>query len=110
MNRFIDRGKADLAADLMYEVPALAIFIFLGADSADAKLVKDLAGPRAVVNLCIACTGIKLDLDGKGVGKIELFEVTRAGEKVFHAVLEDLSATPEAGWNGFRPEYIDHAF
>lgn len=50
IDRFIDQGRADMVADLMYEVPALAVFIFLGAEDDDAVLVKQLAGPRAVVN------------------------------------------------------------
>ena len=64
-------------------------------------------------NRFMACTGLKHDLDGnrveippKGVGKIELVEVTPTGKRVFHAVIEDPTATPEAGWNGFRPEYM----
>ena len=66
-------------------------------------------------NRFIACTGIKIDLDGNrveappfGVGSIELVEVTPTGERVFHALLEDPTAVPEAGWNGFRPEYLSH--
>lgn len=50
IDRFIDKGRADIVGDLMYEVPALAVFIFLGAQDDDAVLVKRLAGPRAVVN------------------------------------------------------------
>lgn len=64
-------------------------------------------------NRFIACTGIKHDLEGNrvegpplGVGTIELIEVTMTGKPVFHAMFEDPTATPEAGWNGFRPEYV----
>ncbi|MEM7119356.1 MAG: aryl-sulfate sulfotransferase [Chloroflexota bacterium] len=65
-------------------------------------------------NRFIACTGLKHDLDGnrvevvpKGIGSIELVEVTPAGERVFHAVMEDKTAVPDVGWNGFRPEYLN---
>ncbi len=64
-------------------------------------------------NRFIACTGIRHDLSGErveippqGVGHIELFEVTLQNECVFHAMIDDPGAIPEAGWNGFRPEYL----
>jgi len=47
---FIDKEQADIVEDLMFEVPALAIFIFLGVDQGNARLVKELAGARAVFN------------------------------------------------------------
>ncbi|MEM8859887.1 MAG: aryl-sulfate sulfotransferase [Chloroflexota bacterium] len=66
-------------------------------------------------NRFIACSGIKLDLDGNrvetpplGVGSIEFFEVTPSKEVVFHAEMADPDAVPEAGWNGFRPEYVQN--
>ena len=64
-------------------------------------------------NRFIACTGIKRDLDGnrvemppQGVGSIELVEVTRDGERVFHARIEAPGDPVDKGWNGFRPEYL----
>ncbi len=64
-------------------------------------------------NLFIACSGKKHDQDGHrveipmfGVGSMELFEVTPNQEIVFHAGLEDDTAVPDEGWNGFRPEYV----
>ena len=50
IDRFIDEGKAELVSQMLYEVPALAIFIFLGAPDEDAVLVKQLGSSRAVVN------------------------------------------------------------
>lgn len=50
IDRFADDGRADLVAQLLYEVPALAIFIFLGAPDDDAVLVKRLGSTRAIVN------------------------------------------------------------
>ncbi len=50
IDRFADDGRADLVAQLLYEVPALAIFIFLGAPDDDAVLVKRLGSSRAIVN------------------------------------------------------------
>lgn len=50
IDKFIDRGEADLVADLMYTIPALTVFIFLGVDAANADMVKEIAGPRGVVN------------------------------------------------------------
>jgi len=54
VTRFIDRfagdGEADLVSQMLYEVPALAIFIFLGAPDDDAVLVKELGSTRAIVN------------------------------------------------------------
>ena len=64
-------------------------------------------------NRFIARTGLRHDLNGnqveippQGVGAIELMEVTTEDRQVFHAVLQDPSAEPEEGWNGFRPEYL----
>jgi cytochrome P450 len=50
IDRFIDDGEADLVAQMLYEVPALAIFIFLGASDEDAVKVKILGSKRALVN------------------------------------------------------------
>ena len=50
IDQFIDDGKADLVAQLLYEVPALAIFIFLGADDDKALMVKKMGAARAIVN------------------------------------------------------------
>jgi len=64
-------------------------------------------------NKFIACTGICHDLDGKrvevppqGVGIIELIEVTPRGDRTFHATISDPDAGLDAGWSGFRPEYL----
>ncbi|MFK7805691.1 MAG: cytochrome P450 [Anaerolineae bacterium] len=50
IDAFIEDGQADLVSQLLYEVPALAIFIFLGAKDEDAAMVKKLGGDRALVN------------------------------------------------------------
>ncbi len=50
IDAFIEDGNADLVGQLLYEVPALAIFIFLGAKDEDAVFVKKLGGDRALVN------------------------------------------------------------
>lgn len=50
IDAFIEEGQADLVTQLLYEVPALAIFIFLGAKDEDAVFVKKLGGDRALVN------------------------------------------------------------
>jgi len=50
IDEFINDGKADLVSQLLYEVPALAIFLFLGARDEDAVFVKKLGGDRALVN------------------------------------------------------------
>lgn len=54
VTRYIDRfaadGRAELVSQMLYEVPALAIFIFLGARDDDAVLVKRLGSARAIVN------------------------------------------------------------
>ena len=54
VTRYIDRfaadGEAELVSQMLYEVPALAIFIFLGARDDDAVFVKRLGSARAVVN------------------------------------------------------------
>ncbi|MBT3553198.1 MAG: cytochrome P450 [Rhodospirillaceae bacterium] len=50
IDRFIDDGEADLVKQMLYEVPALAIFIFLGASDEDAVKVKILGSKRALVN------------------------------------------------------------
>jgi len=50
IDRFIEDGRAELVSQMLYEVPALAIFIFLGADDDDAVMVKRLGSSRAIVN------------------------------------------------------------
>ncbi|MEP0943054.1 MAG: cytochrome P450 [Rhizobiaceae bacterium] len=50
IDRFIETGHAELVSQMFYEVPALAIFIFLGAPDEDAVLVKRLGSSRAIVN------------------------------------------------------------
>ncbi|MBL6864708.1 MAG: cytochrome P450 [Rhodospirillales bacterium] len=50
IDRFIDKGSADLVSELLYEVPALAIFIFLGADDDKALMVKELGSVRSIVS------------------------------------------------------------
>lgn len=54
VTRYIDRfagdGEAELVSQMLYEVPALAIFIFLGARDDDAVFVKRLGSARAIVN------------------------------------------------------------
>ncbi len=50
IDRFVVDGHADLVAQMLYEVPALAIFIFLGARDDDAVFVKRLGSARAIVN------------------------------------------------------------
>ncbi|MDE0539024.1 MAG: cytochrome P450 [Rhodospirillales bacterium] len=50
IDRFAAKGEADLVAEMLYEVPALAIFIFLGAADDHAVRVKQLGSARGVVN------------------------------------------------------------
>ena len=50
IDRFADDGRAELVSQMLYEVPALAIFIFLGARDDDAVFVKRLGSTRAIVN------------------------------------------------------------
>lgn len=50
IDRLIDRGEAELVSDMLYEIPALAIFIFLGAPDDKAVMVKDQGSKRAIVN------------------------------------------------------------
>ncbi len=50
IDRFIGDGHAELVSQLLYEVPALAIFLFLGASDEDAVFVKKLGSDRAIVN------------------------------------------------------------
>lgn len=50
IDKIIDQGEAELVSDMLYEIPALAIFIFLGAPDDKALMVKDLGSKRAVVN------------------------------------------------------------
>lgn len=50
IDQFINDGHAELVSQLLYEVPALAIFLFLGASDEDAVFVKKLGSDRALVN------------------------------------------------------------
>lgn len=50
IDRFIDDGEAELVGRMLYEIPALAIFIFLGAPDDKAVMVKELGSKRAIVN------------------------------------------------------------
>ena len=50
IDRFIGDGEAELVGQMLYEVPALAIFIFLGAPDDKAVMVKELGSRRAIVN------------------------------------------------------------
>lgn len=50
IDQFINDGQAELVSQLLYEVPALAIFLFLGASDEDAVFVKKLGSDRAIVN------------------------------------------------------------
>lgn len=50
IDRFVNDGRAELVGQLLYEVPALAIFLFLGASDEDAVFVKKLGSDRAIVN------------------------------------------------------------
>lgn len=50
IDRFIARGRADIVGEMLYELPALVVFLFLGAPDDDAVLVKQLGSTRAVVN------------------------------------------------------------
>ncbi|MCC2098757.1 MAG: cytochrome P450, partial [Hyphomicrobiales bacterium] len=52
--RYIDRiyneGRAEIVGQMLYELPAIVIFLFLGARDEDALMVKQLGSTRAVVN------------------------------------------------------------
>lgn len=50
IDRFIARGRAEIVGEMLYELPALVIFLFLGAPDNDALMVKQLGATRAVVN------------------------------------------------------------
>lgn len=50
IDRFIARGSAEIVGEMLYELPALVIFLFLGAPDDDAVMVKQLGSTRAVVN------------------------------------------------------------
>ncbi|MEM8860161.1 MAG: cytochrome P450, partial [Chloroflexota bacterium] len=50
IDAFIDDGRADLVSQMLFEIPALAIFLFLGAKDEDAVFVKKLGSDRAIVN------------------------------------------------------------
>ena len=50
IDRIVDKGEAELVSAMLYEIPALAIFIFLGAPDDKAVMVKNLGSKRAIVN------------------------------------------------------------
>ena len=50
IDRFIAKGRAEIVGEMLYELPALVIFLFLGAPDDDAVMVKQLGATRAVVN------------------------------------------------------------
>ncbi len=50
IDRFVEDGSAELVGQMLYEIPALAIFIFLGAPDDKAVMVKELGSARAIVN------------------------------------------------------------
>ena len=50
IERFEDRGDADLVADLAYELPALVIFHLLGVPEEDVPQVKEWAKSRVALN------------------------------------------------------------
>ncbi len=50
IDQIIDDGEAELVSQMLYEIPALAIFIFLGAPSEKALMVKEFGSKRAIVN------------------------------------------------------------
>lgn len=49
IDRFIDRGRADLVAQLVYELPALVIFMLLGIPDEDVPQVKQWARSRVLL-------------------------------------------------------------
>jgi cytochrome P450 len=50
IERFARRGRADWAAELAYDLPALVIFILLGIPEADVPQVKEWAQSRVLLN------------------------------------------------------------
>lgn len=50
IDRIIDQGRAEIVSEMLYELPALVIFLFLGAPDSDAMMVKQLGSTRGVVN------------------------------------------------------------
>jgi hypothetical protein len=48
LDRFVTRGHADLVDDLVWEIPALVIFMFMGVPDEEAPLVKNFAARRTV--------------------------------------------------------------
>jgi cytochrome P450 len=50
IDRFADRGRADLVAELAHELPALVIFRMLGIPDADVPQVKEWAQSRVYMN------------------------------------------------------------
>jgi len=50
IDRFADRGEADLVAELAYELPALVVFRLLGVPDEDVANVKEWAQSRVYMN------------------------------------------------------------
>ena len=48
IDRFVQRGQADLVADMFHELPALVIFKFFGVPDDEIEMVKAYAGPLAL--------------------------------------------------------------
>lgn len=80
---FIEDGKADLVGQMLFEVPALAIFIFLGAKDEDALFVKKLGADRALVNFGRPTEEDQIKMIG---GMSEHWEFTK---KLVNDALED---------------------
>ncbi|MFS3128585.1 cytochrome P450 [Nocardioides sp. Bht2] len=48
LDRFVQRGHADLVDDYVWEIPALVIFMFMGVPDEEASLVKQFAARRTL--------------------------------------------------------------
>jgi hypothetical protein len=48
IDKFVERGNADLVDDFVWEIPALVIFKFMGVPDEEAALVKQFAAPRTI--------------------------------------------------------------
>lgn len=83
IDAFIEDGSADLVSQLLFEVPALAIFIFLGAKDEDALFVKKLGADRAIVNFGRPDEAEQVTMIG---GMAEHWEFTK---KLVHDALEN---------------------
>ncbi|AUX40460.1 uncharacterized protein SOCE26_018610 [Sorangium cellulosum] len=49
IDAFVKHGEADLVRQLVWEIPALAVFAFLGCPDEDIPLAKELADHRVLV-------------------------------------------------------------